>query len=430
MSITQDVQGANHGTQAAVGVATIGGTLALKYYGPDFMKKLVFRGSSAERAFSSTEPSLKKAEGARAEWRARRGLEFRPKPPHGTGPTGGRFSNPTDRIIRVAKGSEAQKLLDSRGHGYWLTGDITKSADEMTTLDFKTKMGILDIDPDGGYRAGRPDIKMRSTYVDAMYGKTPHGVAGRAARRLSTAYFETTPWGRILRKAGISFSGEQELAALKQADAKGLKGQKAIDFVSETTAARFGTHYYPDNIKTGGELVTGKTGTAPQSTKTPKTDVTKVPSADAPKVPTTDVAPGSKISKYFGKGTKFIGKSLPVVAGLDDASVVLQDIKEGDVTGAVLHSGDAAIDFFLGPVSLLVTVPTNYWKDDDSPEVRGFFSTIAHWVGIEEEVKTSSAIEHGVNYLMDENEGSAEKKSDAELSDMQQEQFSIHSRAI
>lgn len=338
------------------------------------------------------------------------------------------------RAIRAEKGSEAAKYLDDIGEAYIETAvPSDKPIKKMSTLELKTKLGIVDTDPKGIRNLGTPlglferaPGARPSGYV-FQYGnefgkRTPSSGLfrhtretvkglGRMTGRAFTNVFENSPGFRLLERMGIS-PPTQELRSLRAAAEEGLTGQKAVQKLQSDTTGRAGKYAYATDPGKGGDLVrqnmdkTFKTGSQEILT----THATRG-TGNTPKVTIEDVRPDvikdSKVPTYekgnptlskakqssadiLGKSTKRTLQALPVIGGLDDASVVVQDVLEGDVTGAILHTGDAIVDTFIGPFSLIATIPTNSATGADS---RGLFSAGAAWLGIEESTASTSAIE-------------------------------------
>lgn len=103
--------------------------------------------------------------------------------------------------------------------------------------------------------------------------------------------------------------------------------------------------------------------------------------------------PASKsIGKKFMKGAF---TALPIVAGLDDASVVLEDISEGDVAGAAMHSADAVIDFFFAPISVPIALGIQYGVT--GKENRGLVSGLLSIADIGESKRSEGLIGGTIN---------------------------------
>ena len=313
-------------------------------------------------------------------------------------------SGSAKRIVRAAKGSDAADLLKKFGKDHILTPPPGMTVPRrLNANQLKNKLGIVDYDPKGLRALG--DMQWIKGYGDTLAQQTPNRTfpkASKAAKgvmavgkRAFTNVYENSPGFNVLRKLG--FGSTQEERILREADRLGLKGAKAAEYLADQSTGRLGRYAYGTKPGMGGDLIQYGTGQAPTThgargtgniIKTAADDVLKDVMAEADT--TTKVGKFSGTSKVLGKGLKSVTKTLPIVAGIDDASVVVQDIAEGDVTGALLHTGDAIIDTFIGPFSLLATVPT---ASATGAKPRGVVSSAAAWLGIEESKDTDSLID-------------------------------------
>jgi len=348
----------------------------------------------------------------------------------------------TRRIIRVEAGSDADTWMKkNKGKsGYWSVGDVSRNYEldpPKSSFDFKAKMGILDADPTGiHYRA---NLVHRGTSFRDEIRMAPKGKTGvRALTSKVTALperFMREIWDksaavRIGQKLGITEGAELRL--LRQADELGLVGDEAIDYVTNQSRGRHGSYYHPAfeeppdsqkrfrsqtnyQLRPGGELRGAEKGVFRTPTGVAADDALNEPAMrhaddvevrvrdpDAPRVKmVVDDAP--IVGKTPAKAGKTAGNVLPVVAGLDDFSVVGQDLLEEDYAFALVHTGDAIVDSVFGPYSLLITVPTDLHTGANT---RGVFSAGLAWLGIEEKVDTQSAIEYGIQTaIMSEADG-------------------------
>jgi len=213
---------------------------------------------------------------------------------------------------------------------------------------------------------------------------------------------------RIGQRLGITEGAEMRL--LRQADELGLVGDDAIDYVTQQSRGRHGSYYHPastesSRFKPGGELRGADRGVFRTPTGIAADDAlgepafrhaddveVRVRDPDPPRVTlTVDAAP--TVGKAPSKAGRAIGGALPIIAGLDDFSVVAQDFAEEDYAFMLVHTGDALVDTIFGPYSLLLTIPTDVKTGSNS---RGVFSAGLAWLGIEEKHDTQSAIEVGI----------------------------------
>jgi len=319
--------------------------------------------------------------------------------------------------------------MDSLGKAYIRTAPSTVDIPKMNANQLKTMLGIVDTDPTGIRNLGTPfgTFQSGTGWVQdniAEFQKRGPGVrplpnttsaakgVGRVGKRWFFNVYENSPGFRLLRKMGINASTQEE-RILRDAAKRNLTPKKAVEELRSKSTGRAGKYAYPSRPGMGGDLVRhneykirGKS--AKDITVTRKNRGT----GNVPKVKPQDVAPD--ISKPGGPktvpleddgwfrrlksaGAESVGKvfkkglaTLPIVAGIDDASVAIQDLKEGDFVGFGLHAGDAIIDTFIGPFSLLATVPVNAATGAES---RGVVSALAAIVGVEESTATKSAAE-------------------------------------
>lgn len=308
------------------------------------------------------------------------------------------------RIVRAAKGSDAADLLQKFGKDYIGTSPSGMIVPKrLNANQLKTKLGIVDFDPKGTKSLG--DMQWIKGYGNELAQQMPNRTfpkASKAAKgvmavgkRAFTNVYENSPGFNVLRKLG--YGSTQEERILREADRLGLTGRKAADYLTDQSTGRLGRYAYGTKPGMGGDLVQTGSGRAPttharrgtgNAVKTAADDVLKDVMAEADT--TTKVGKFSGATEFLGKGMKGVTKTLPIVAGIDDASVVVQDIAEGDLTGALLHTGDAIIDTFIGPFSLLATVPT---ASSTGAKPRGVVSSAAAWLGIEESKDTDSLID-------------------------------------
>ena len=352
--------------------------------------------------------------------------------------------------IRVQKGSEAADMMDDLGKAYIRTAPSSVDVSRMNANQLKTMLGIVDTDPTGIRNLGTPfgtfhkgtgwvqdnvaEFQKRGPGYRPLPATTSgaKGV-GRLGRRWFFNVYENSPGFKLLRKAGINVSTQEE-RVLRAAAKEGLGPQKAVEKLRSDTTGRAGKYAYASTPGMGGDLVRhNESELFKKSAKDIHTTRKNRGTGNTPKVKTKDLIPDITTGKpntvpladdgWFKtlktSGADFMGKTfkkglatLPVVAGIDDASVAIQDLKEGDFVGFGLHAGDAAIDTFIGPLSLLVTVPVNAATGAES---RGVVSALAALIGIEESVATNSLAEQIFAGEFQFGGGSVPKEAPSEL---------------
>lgn len=107
-------------------------------------------------------------------------------------------------------------------------------------------------------------------------------------------------------------------------------------------------------------------------------------------IPEKSMTKGAKAKRFFGGAFGGAGRTLPIIAGADDLTVVTKDVQEGDWTGFGLHLGDAILGSFFG---LYSEIPGLAIEHKTGRRNRGLFSGALGYLGIEEETESTSAIE-------------------------------------
>ena len=332
------------------------------------------------------------------------------------------------KIRRAVVDSPAARLLDAKKVGYvrsadldlpdWSKGDASQRAirssgqrkiDAPTgkrgILHSKTRLGILDMDHDRIKWRGSPDKAALAAVAD--YKSAGGGAKGiiRSAKGVAEATLEMTPLHSRLMRMGFP-SREERL--LRRADAMGLSGKRAIDYIRQQSGGRFGQDYYPTQKGAGGEFVRSPEPTklkpAPADFKNVSTTKTQAPRPEFEepgKVGSArlDEDALSRGRRELGRLRKYGVGAIPVVGALDDVTVVGKDIAEGDYGFAAVHLMDAGVDYLGGG---LVPLGVNLALDALSGEsTRGVVSGLLANVGITEETESSGLISDVIGAVAD-----------------------------
>lgn len=318
------------------------------------------------------------------------------------------------KVTAVEPGSEAAKVMEAKGLSY-VTRDVPAvEVAKQSKLQLKTSMGLMDHDPSGGIRRLRPDLRFNGfltaltkeptlliDYEDKT--KSFKGIRNVVRNTLEDS-LERGPWMPILRRLGFADPETRLLRKIKT-EFPGLTPLQYRDKLTNMSDGRFGTFTYTTKPGQGGDIIRGNTDKFLTSdARRGKGDLNRVKGTDLDidfekgkikDVPVNSGVTGLSENKKLGKFLGLTGKTLPVVAGVHDAFIVADDIKQGDWLGALMHGGDFAIDTITGPLSLLATIPVAAMTGE---EPQGFVSALGALVGITESDDSSEA---GVSGLVD-----------------------------
>lgn len=163
--------------------------------------------------------------------------------------------------------------------------------------------------------------------LDALKGKrlNPLGRGKRLAKSILAHEFLGSP----LYRAMSNRANAKRFEALAKSGAKGIKDPEVIKAIRSLDSS-----ISPIRV-VGSSTDVSRSGRSPNTVYSPRTPSSKVP--------------GSKgAAKTITSGLKSTGKaflkSAPIIGGIDDLGLVMQDIEEGDWRGAIAHTGDAILD--------------------------------------------------------------------------------------